>query len=251
MVYHKNKQVYQSYFLSILMPNLILYILFFSFCYNYDSDSLYKFEMLYNKEVEWANSYIDSNYELINNTFKKNNIETSLGLSIIFPEIVRYNYLKDQIEITLNRLLYVNGGPNYSDLSIGVFQMKPSFIERLSNSKKLDQYDFLFNFKDISDESKRKIIINRLQDLEWQLLYLCYFINLISEKIDFSNISFNEKVKYLATAYNSGSWYNKKVNKKYSITKSYPYGPESNKINQYSYSDISLYYHSKFNKKND
>lgn len=233
------------------MINTLISILFFSFCYNQNSDFFYKFESSYEQEIDWANSYIDSNYELIKNTFKKNNVELSLGLSIIFPEMVRYNYLKDQIEITLNKILYVNGGSDYSDLSIGVLQMKPSFIERLSNSKKLNQYDLLFNFKNEDNESKRKIIINRLQDLEWQLLYLCYFINLITEKVDFSNDAFHEKLKYLATAYNSGSWYNKKVNKKYSVTKSYPYGNESNKINQYSYSDISLYYYDKYNKKND
>jgi len=233
------------------MINTLISILFFSFCYNQNSDFFYKFESSYEQEIDWANSYIDSNYELIKNTFKKNNVELSLGLSIIFPEMVRYNYLKDQIEITLNKILYVNGGSDYSDLSIGVLQMKPSFIERLSNSKKLNQYDLLFNFKNEDNESKRKIIINRLQDLEWQLLYLCYFINLITEKVDFSNEAFHEKLKYLATAYNSGSWYNEKVNKKYSVTKSYPYGNESNKINQYSYSDISLYYYDKYNKKND
>ena len=74
--------------------------------------------------------------------------------------------------------------------------MKPSFIERLSNSKKLNQYDLLFNFKNEDNESKRKIIINRLQDLEWQLLYLCYFINLITEKVDFSNDAFHEKLNF-------------------------------------------------------
>ena len=151
------------------MINTLISILFFSFCYNQNSDFFYKFETSYEQEIDWANSYIDSNYELIKNTFKKNNVELSLGLSIIFPEMVRYNYLKDQIEITLNKILYVNGGTDYSDLSIGVLQMKPSFIERLSNSKKLNQYDLLFNFKNEDNESKRKIIINRLQDLEWQL----------------------------------------------------------------------------------
>ena len=65
-------------------------------------------------------------------------------IAIAFPEIIRYNAFSDLIEITSNRILYINGGKTASDFSIGLFQMKPSFVEDLenyvANSEKLEKY---------------------------------------------------------------------------------------------------------------
>lgn len=51
--------------------------------------------------------------------------------AIVFPEIMRYNGLKDGIETESLRTLYVQFGEDYADFSIGLFQMKPCFAQQL------------------------------------------------------------------------------------------------------------------------
>ena len=122
--------------------------------------------------------------------------------------------------------------------------MKPTFIERLSKTRKRDKYNDLFLYpENSSKEDVRGIIIDRLQDVEYQLKYLAYFINIIdtSNEVKFENNY--DKITYYATAYNAGSWYNEDNNQKLSKKKTYPYGANNDEIKQYSYSDISLYYY--------
>ena len=228
------------------MIKIFIILLFYSFSFSFDTNDIVSFENKYYQEIKWANNYIFDNKSIIDSIFINNNIDIEIGLSIMFPELVRYNFLKDQIEISLNKLLYVNGGIEYSDLSIGVLQMKPSFIKRLSNSPRLSNYDLLFEFNgNLNDEDIRAIIIQRLQNLSYQLLYLSYFINIIDKHIKNYNFSKTQKIKYISTAYNSGAWYNINNNDKYSQKKTYPNGPDEKKIIQYSFSDISLYYYNK------
>ena len=61
----------------------------------------------------------------------KSHISYPVAISIIFPEIVRYSALRDKVEITLLKTLYVNLGEDYADFSVGQFQMKPSFAEAI------------------------------------------------------------------------------------------------------------------------
>ena len=122
--------------------------------------------------------------------------------------------------------------------------MKPTFIERLSKTRKRAKYKDLFLYpENSSKEDVRGIIIDRLQDVEYQLKYLAYFINIIdtSNEVKFKNDY--DKIIYYATAYNAGSWYNEDNNQKLSKKKTYPYGANIDETKQYSYSDISLYYY--------
>ena len=59
----------------------------------------------------------------------KNHISYPLAVAVIFPELVRYSALRDKMEITLLKALYINLGDDYANFSIGQFQMKPSFAE--------------------------------------------------------------------------------------------------------------------------
>ena len=95
-------------------------------------------------------------------------------------------------------------------------QMKPTFIERLSKTRKRAKYKDLFLYpENSSKEDVRGIIIDRLQDVEYQLKYLAYFINIIdtSNEVKFKNDY--DKIIYYATAYNAGSWYNEGNNQNY------------------------------------
>jgi len=56
-------------------------------------------------------------------------------IAIVFPEMLRYNENLEEIETQLLKSLYVRFGNRYADFSIGYFQMKPSFAEKIEESK--------------------------------------------------------------------------------------------------------------------
>ena len=223
---------------------LFVFFIAFNFILSLPIEEKNNFINSFNYDINRAIEFIDNNKGKILEISKEYSVDIDIILSIIFPELVRYNYLKDQIEISANKLFYIKWGAEYADFSIGILQMKPTFIERLSNTRKRDKYDDLFLYpKNSSEEDIRGIIINRLQDIEYQLKYLAYFINIIdtSNEVKFKNDF--DKIIYYATAYNAGSWYNEENNQKLSKKKTYPYGANNDEIKQYSYSDISLYYY--------
>ena len=229
------------------MINYIILFFISSFIYSLSHNEKALFFSSFESEIDNALKFIDNNQNIMDRIFFDYDVDVDLAVSIMFPELVRYNNLQDKIEISINKLLYINGGLEYSDLSIGLLQMKPSFIQRLSNTKILNKYDELFHYSDtLSNQEIRTIIIERLQSIEYQLKYLAYFIKVIDTYNKYVFIDYHDKIKYYSTAYNSGSWYNQENNNNLSQKKTYPYGPNNDEIKQYSYSDISLYYYQNF-----
>ena len=226
------------------MRLFFIYILIFNFIFSFSIEEKNNFINSFNDDINRAVEFIDEHRNKIIKISKDYSIDINIALSIMFPELVRYNHLKDQIEVSANKLFYIKWGPEYADFSIGILQMKPTFIERLSNTRKRNQYNDLFSYPEgSSKEDIRRIIIDRLQDVEYQLKYLAYFINIIDTSNEFEFKNNYDKIIYYATAYNAGSWYNQDNNQKLSKRKTYPYGSNNDEIKQYSYSDISLYYY--------
>lgn len=226
------------------MKSIIFILFLLNFIFPLSVEEKDKFINSFNDDIDRAIEFIDSHRDKIIEISKDYGIDANIALSIIFPELVRYNHLKDQIEVSANKLFYIKWGPEYADFSIGILQMKPTFIERLSKTRKRAKYKDLFLYSENSSkEDVRGIIIDRLQDVEYQLKYLAYFINIIdtSNEVKFKNDY--DKIIYYATAYNAGSWYNEGNNQKLSKKKTYPYGANIDETKQYSYSDISLYYY--------
>jgi hypothetical protein len=145
--------------------------------------------------------------------FKKCAAETGLNykqvFSIVAPEISEYSSIKNYFESQSLKVLYVQKGAGYSDFSIGFFQMKPSFIERLEkiviNDPKLylSFDDFLINLKDEKNERKERI--KRLESEKWQFKYLKLFLTIV--KNNTKNQKFlneEEKIKFYSTYFNAG-----------------------------------------------
>jgi hypothetical protein len=177
--------------------------------------------------------------------------------AIVFPEIIRYSILRDKMETVLLNTFYVMYGKKHSNYSIGLFQMKPSFVEHLE--KESQQYSELNKFKfiwkypsDLDYKGIRSLRVKRMRELKWQIDYLVCFINLIKQYYDLNgeSLSFKtikEKIAFYASAYNSGYWYDLNKIKQYQEIKLYPHGKnwyDNNK--QYNYSDVSIYCYEKF-----
>ena len=128
--------------------------------------------------------------------------------SIVAPEIGHYSWMKNSIESNSLKVLYVQLGHGYADFSVGYFQMKPSFIERLE--MEIQQNDDLKKryskciISSNEDRLKRIERIKRLESLEWQLYYLAAFIEITQLK--FPQVFDNpvNELKFYSTAYNTG-----------------------------------------------
>ncbi|MFZ1528073.1 MAG: hypothetical protein WAT19_04935 [Ferruginibacter sp.] len=130
--------------------------------------------------------------------------------SLVLPEVMRYNSIKDGIEAESLRTLYVELGKDYANFSIGIFQMKPSFAEEVEIKTKARlspslQKELSLNYKQTTEEDIRAERVRRLQDEDWQLIYLTAFTCICNDI--YANRKFEsekEKLQWYATVYNAG-----------------------------------------------
>lgn len=158
---------------------------------------------------ELGNRYYDAVDYLLKNswmsdTLIEQKINPALAFGIIFPGLVRYSALRDIMEGGAYRTLYVQRGRKYAHYTIGRFQMKPSFaelIERNITRQKMTNQDF-----DLKNNPKaRSMRARRLEDPEWQVRYLIYFIRIMEKRFDHVKWkSEDDKVRFYATAFNVG-----------------------------------------------
>jgi hypothetical protein len=173
----------------------------------------------------------------------RNHISYPLAVAVIFPELVRYSALRDKMEITLLKALYINLGEEYANFSIGQFQMKPSFAEIVREQapsltgrrsgiafKNPSEYDDISYF--------RKSIVDDLENPRTEFNYLIAFLKICEKKYKTNRKDEITRLKFLATAYNYGidksaSQIEAMINKKYFNTKLF-------KTDNYAYSDVSV-----------
>jgi hypothetical protein len=169
--------------------------------------------------------------------------------SIVFPEVMRYNSLKDGIETESLKTLYVQFGQEYANFSIGLFQMKPSFAVQVETKVKQLLADSIYRelqleYEEKDEEDLREKRIERLQDNEWQLVYLTSFIcicNEIYKQMQFK--SEEEKLQWYATIYNAGfDKTNEYISKK--IKQEHFYLDQGMPDKKFKYAAIASWYYS-------
>jgi hypothetical protein len=209
------------------------------------------YQQIFGVKYSAAIQYIKQDKWLID-SLKCKNIDPRFALAIVFPELIRYSYLRDFIESNDLKVLYVQFGENYSDFSIGKFQMKPSFAEQLE--KDYNRY-FTKEEKDslqipsflmINEPAFRKERVKRLDNLYGQLRYLQLFFLIMQKRYNQLNFSSqSEKMKFYSTAYNLG--YMKGVDY---IMKGYNRKQFHTEIvmpsKLYNYSEISLFFYNHY-----
>jgi hypothetical protein len=201
---------------------------------------------IFGNDWQKALTFLDENKAWIKPALNKNNITYSEAVSVVFPELVRYSALRDKMEITLLKTLYRNLGDDYADFSVGVFQVKPSFAERIIEESQRSRFGKLFKTRDEfeNDYLFRASIIGDLEDPEREFRYVIAFIKICDKKFRINWEDGASKVKFLATAYNTGFWKSEEeirtmADKKFFNTKLF-------KTENYSYADISLFWYNQF-----
>lgn len=225
--------------------HLVLLLLLISFNYSIAQDitPIKYFGDSYNEAI----SYLKNQKKEINSTLSNLGVSPEEAISIVFPEIIRYNRFRDFAETTSLEIAYVQGGKDIADFSIGRFQMKPSFVEYLE--KELLSYnDLLQQFKDIvtydtdaSAEYIRSERVERLKQESWQLKYLACFIRL-AEKRFAKELREKpaERLLILSSAYNKGLNSSYSDLKMLSEMKTFPYG--NSRTGRFSYYDVANYF---------
>jgi hypothetical protein len=226
----------------------LLAFLLISFIANqsYIQSQTLNYQEIFGEDWKNAEEFLRINEPWIKVSLEKYNINYQEAISIIFPELVRYSALLDKMEITLLKALYINLGKKYANFSIGRFQMKPSFAEQIRKeapgimgrrSHKLvrDSVDFE------NERSFRASVVDDLEDTRTELNYLILFIKICEKRFELRKMTTDERIKFLATAYNYGFFNSlddieKMTEKKFFNTKIIS-------SDKYSYADISLYWY--------
>jgi hypothetical protein len=204
---------------------------------------------IFGEDWDKAVEFEKENRGWIDSALRKNDISYPLAISVIFPELVRYSALRDKMEISLLKTLYINLGDDYADFSIGVFQMKPSFAERIREDAPRiagRRRGFLENSTRYDDIKEfRRSVVNDLENPRTQIYYLIAFIKICEEHYKSDRKDILSQVKFLATAYNVGI--DKTESAIDSMSERKFFNTRLFKTVNYSYSDISLFWYTRHN----
>jgi len=207
------------------------------------------YEDVFGDDWKKALSFEKENRSWMEPLLAKNHISYPLAVAVIFPELVRYSALRNKMEITLLKALYINLGDDYANFSIGQFQMKPSFAEMIREQapavmgrksgiifKSRSEYDDIKNF--------RKSIVTDLEDPKTQFNYLIAFFKICEKKFKTNRKDDVDRMKFLATAYNYGI--NKTADQIESMIDKKFFNTRLFKTENYSYADVSLSWYKQF-----
>ena len=230
--------------------NILCAIVFLLFYTNYCQSiraSDFRYPDVFGNNWKNAELFISENEVWMSNLLDDNKVDFHLAMSMVFPELVRYSAISDRMEITLLKALYVHYGTDYANFSIGVFQIKPSCAEEiLREIPDLHDKKLAVRFKtinsSISENEKRAIIVNELEDSKSQLLYVVAIVKLLNKM--YRNYKWNsnlDKLKFYAAAYNCGFSSSELFIRKQIDARSFHTGLIRSD-NHYSYADIAAYY---------
>lgn len=171
--------------------------------------------------------------------------ERLMAIALVAPEISQFSEFCDFLELRTLYAVYVNTGK--SDFSVGLFQMKPSFVEDLEFHIKKDK-ELRRRYSSLlpkgSEKEQRRFRLTNLSTLQGQLKYLEVFIEIAKRKTkSLSAQDEMDKLRYWATLYNSGLNRPEEDIRRLEKVKMFPKFSR-----QYNYSDVCVEFYNKLMK---
>lgn len=156
-------------------------------------------------EWKWADSMAEKHRDEWYEVFRDFGLDPYECEAVVFPELLRYSRFQDGAQTAALMSLYVSGGRQKSNYSVGYFQMKPSFLEEVEaawmESSHRYEYEIFFPRGERRDIRQRRV--ERLREAKWQCVYLSMFILLyLDREPSLKEMEPEKRVRYLATAYN-------------------------------------------------
>jgi hypothetical protein len=209
----------------------------------------YEYDKIFGSDWNKALQFVEENDNWIRPVLEKYDIPYHVAVAVVFPELVRYSALRDKMETTMLKTLYRNLGDDYADFSIGVFQVKPSFAEKLrEEAGSLPGWRLKTMFKKTSSfknvREYRGDIVSDLEDPQKEFKYIVAFFKICEKYFPEAFADEETKIKFLATAYNSGFWKTKEEIGKMSSAKFY--NTKLFSTENYSYADVSLFWYKQY-----
>ena len=168
------------------------------------------YEVYFRDEREEVAKFLQANQQKMEQKAIKFHHENDFVTAIVYPELLRYNYIQDFIETSGLELIYMRYGAKTADFSIGHFQMKPSFAEHIEkyiekNAADFQKYKKLIIAQKAKPVLQRKLRLTRLKQMDWQLTYLHAFIAICDHKFHFIKFTTTkDKLRFYAACYNIG-----------------------------------------------
>jgi hypothetical protein len=210
------------------------------------------YSKIFGADYQKALSYCKENKKAIADKAAQYNLPAAELEAVIFPELIRFSVFQNFFETKALELAYIAGGTGYADFSIGNFQMKPSFVEKLELAVAQDivlkkEFEAIFNYPDKDITTQRKTRLERLQNFSWQMDYLCCFYKITTQKFEakIKELNPETRLKFLATAYNAGFDKSVETIEKWMTRAAYPYGSKYPENQQHVYANVALDYFSR------
>lgn len=156
-------------------------------------------------EWEGATKLADSRNDRWREIFSSLDVDPQECEAVVFPELLRYRRLQDGVEQAALMAWYIDGGTAASNFSVGLFQMKPSFVEDVERAWMQSglQYEYELYFVDGSSRDIRRRRVSRIRDEEWQCVYVALFVRMMLQREpSLLEMTPEDRVAFLATAYN-------------------------------------------------
>jgi len=209
---------------------------------------------IFGQDWQKALDFVIENDQWIKPAFNKYGISYSEAIAVVFPELVRYSALRDKMEITLLKTLYRNLGDDYADFSVGIFQIKPSFAEKIREEafvvmgrRARELFKKESAYKDL--KTFRSSIISDLEDPKTELNYVIAFIKISNAYFEKEWQDEKAKIVFLSTAYNTGFW--KSAEEIESMSSKKFFNTKLFKTENYAYADVSLFWYEQYICKTD
>ncbi len=167
--------------------------------------------------------------------------------SVVFPELIRHSIWQDFIETKANELLYVKRGRPAAYFSIGKFQQKPTFAEKVEKTIKntpslSSKYNEIYSFESENIRGIRAERIKRLKCYKWQIRYVIAMSKIVEDRFYFGPlVTPQEKIRFFCSAYNHDFSCDSVEIVHWSTKKTFPYG--GRRDNPFSYADVALYFY--------
>ncbi|HUX96210.1 MAG TPA: hypothetical protein VMV47_10805 [Bacteroidales bacterium] len=231
--------------LLLILKLLVSLVLYFIISLPSVSQSI-NYSNIFGTDWDKALAFERDNRNWMQPVLEHNKIPYDYAIAVIFPELVRYSALRDKMEITLLKALYINLGEQYANFSIGQYQIKPSFAETIHSEgpsvlgrRSGIRFKQPGEFESIS--YYRKSIVVDLEKPETEFNYVVAFYKICEKKYRINSMDEIHKLKFLATAYNFGidksaEQIELMIDTKYFNTKLF-------KTENYSYADVALFWY--------
>lgn len=207
------------------------------------------YRQIFEEHYDQAVHQLEQQEDYINERAEYFEVDDKITSAVVFPELIRYSIIRDILEANSLEIVYINTGK--ADFSIGPFQIKPSFAEKIekivAEKREFARFRDVLKYGSEFSVEKRKERVERLKSINFQIDYVLAFQLIVEKRFSYLKRKDQEyRVKFISTAYNYDFTATRKEIEKYMQLAYFPWGSHNHR-KKYNYADISWFYYCREN----